>query len=144
MNKTRKKLAGVAQEQGAAIPQLIRQELDEMMWFLHWLLAEPENSNSRTFSMMVYILAAALERVGVHINTQGPRAYETQPLVHYAEPGANSALKPVWYYNSDDPQNVRRTIQLCAQQISYPCSTLEAMIETLPLSGDARNDLEMP
>jgi hypothetical protein len=143
MKKIRAKLAGNSSGQDVAIPQLNRRELDELKSFLHWLLAEPENYEFRTFSMMVYLLAAALERVGVHISTEGRRTYETQPLVHYAEPGVNSIQDPIWYYNTDNPQNARRTVQLRAQQIAYPYNKPEAMIETVPLPRNVRNDMEL-
>jgi hypothetical protein len=143
MKKIRAKFAGIGPGQDAAIPQLNRRELDELKRFLHWLLAESESFEFRTFSLMVYLLAAVLECVGVHINTQGRRTYETQPLVRYIEPGINSIQDPVWYYNSENLQNVRHTIQLRAQQISYPYNTPETMIETVPLPRDVRNEMEM-
>jgi hypothetical protein len=63
--------------------------------------------------------------------------------VRYAEPGINSIQDPTWYYNADNPQNVRRTIQLRAQQIAYPYNKPEAMIETVPLPRNVRNEMEV-
>jgi hypothetical protein len=143
MKKIRTNLAGIEPGQNAAIPQLNRRELDELKRFLHWLLAEPENSEFRTFSLMVYLLAAALESVGVHINTKGRRTYETQPVVRYVEPGVNSIQDPIWYHNSENPLNLRRTVQLRAQQISYPYNKPETMIETVPLPRNVRNEMEV-
>jgi hypothetical protein len=62
MKKVRANLVGDGPIQDAAIPQLNRREMDELKSFLRWLLAEPESYEFRTFSLMVHLLAAAIER----------------------------------------------------------------------------------
>lgn len=89
---------------------------------------------------MVFMIANALQGVGVHIRTNGSRKYDTEPVVHYVETDELTPLHSKWFYNSGS-NDTRRKVQLRAPQIAYPFQSPQAMIETIALPRQVRNDM---
>ena len=124
-----------------AIPQLNRAEEEEMKDFLVWLMAD-QGHNLSVVSATVFSIAESMRKSGVHLRTDGERRYESEPIVRYVHnPGPIDTFQhPV---EMDDPFLAKKGLRVRAQQVSFPMSHPNYMIDALDLERSILNDVEM-
>lgn len=114
------------------VPELNEAEEVEMRQFLIWLMKEKHDHHFRAISLDVYALADGIQSVGVHLKIDGPRTFDTEPIVEYCSTSGSSTL----------PQLSSRQPRSRAVQVSYPLGKPKAMIQSVPASRHVLNEME--
>ena len=123
-----------------AILQLNRAEQEELKGFLVWLLAD-QNHDLSILSATVFSIAESMSKAGVHLSTGGERRYESEPIVRYVQmPGPVDVFKHL--LEIEDSFQVRKGLQLRAQQVSFLKDHPEDMIEAMTVNRDVHNKME--